>query len=173
MSLVLVLFFNDIRERSSITSSGFPKSWTPPPVSSRSSKALTHHPLLIRWRNTWMRVAGEKSNSALLLIAGWPDRSAKNQVTYTAHLRLSTAIKGAIILKFVLANRVTIKIHVMRSGWKITAAATLLCSVQNTNIPPAYVNLVCGRTCNNNTPDGIIRSIANKELLDRSTVIDS
>ena len=65
-----------------------------------------------------MRVAGEKSNSALLLIAGWPDRSAKNQVTYTAHLRLSTAIKGAIILRFVLGNRVTMRIDIMTGGDK-------------------------------------------------------
>ena len=65
-----------------------------------------------------MRVAGEKSNSALLLIAGWSDRSAKNQVTYTAHLRLSTAIKGAIILRFVLGYRVAMRIDIMTGADK-------------------------------------------------------
>ena len=65
-----------------------------------------------------MRVAGGKSNSALLFIAGWPDRSAENQATNTDHLRLrmSPAIKGAIILRFVLGNRVTMRIDIMRRG---------------------------------------------------------
>ena len=46
--------------------------------------------------------------------------------------------------------------------------------VQNTNVPPAaYINFVCGRIYNNNTPDGDLRSAAKKELLDRSTVMDS
>ena len=71
----IVLMIHIIRERSSITSSGFPKFWTPP-VSSRSSKA----PPLIR--------------------------SAENEATYTDHLRLRMrpAIKGAIILRFVLGS---------------------------------------------------------------------
>ena len=59
-----------------------------------------------------------KVQFCLLLTAGWPDRSAENQVTYIAHLRLtmSPAIRGAIILRFVLANRVTMRIDIMRRG---------------------------------------------------------
>ena len=68
---------HQVREHSSITSSGIPK-FCPPPCVIKIIEGLDPPPPLIRWRNTWMRVAGEKSNSVLLLIAGWPDRSAEN-----------------------------------------------------------------------------------------------
>ena len=50
------------------------------------------------------------------LLVGLIDKLKIEPASVQLGLRLSPAIKGAVILRFVLANRVTIRIHIMRMG---------------------------------------------------------
>ena len=60
-----------------------------------------------------MMVTEEKSNSALSdLLVGLADKLKIEPTTVQLGLRLSPAIKGAVILRFVLANRVTMRIDI-------------------------------------------------------------
>ena len=82
----------------------------------------------IWWHNTWMNLTREKVNSILLWPAGWPDQSGENWASYSP-VRTETEASNKRYYNFVLVNRVTMIIYIMKRGWYSIGAATILCFV--------------------------------------------
>ena len=115
-----ILAPHHVRERSSITSSGFPKFWTPHPLHHRDHRRSGPPTPLNWWCNTWMSVIGKNvqfCKESTIQFAGWPDESAKNTTIYSPFRTWSELSNNRFYkFQFVLMYNLTFIRNIIRSG---------------------------------------------------------